>query len=167
MLFNKRPFAYPAATTLATFPLCAIKDLSAPSLSNVQSLVRPVLHSKLEGCHKSLEAVLWPVGELDHDTYVVWTIKQLHRLHELLGSREQELLAMQNADISEGSEVAAPYAQNSISDPKGGGGEGGKGAEGGKDASKLERSKMKERKELVEMVWDCYRELDRVAEKKM
>ena len=76
---SKRSYAFPAASTLPTFPLCSIKDLSSPSLSRVQSLVRPVLHTELEACHKSLEAVLWPVGELDHDGHVVCTIQQLRR----------------------------------------------------------------------------------------
>lgn len=95
VLHSKRTYAYPAATALATFPLCAIKDLAAPSLSKVQNLVRPVLHGDLEDCHKSLEAVLWPVGELDHDGHVVWTLAQLRKLRELLGSREDELVALQ------------------------------------------------------------------------
>jgi len=31
-------------------------------------------------CSSALENVLWPVGELDHDGNVVWTLKQLARL---------------------------------------------------------------------------------------
>lgn len=146
VMTSKRSYAFPAASSLATFPLCAIKDMAAPSLSKVQSLVRPVLHADIEFCPKGLENVLWPVGELDHDGHVVWTIKQLQRLQALLGSREDELLAQQEAaDL-------------------------GQAVQGGDDTvkdSKEERRRNKEKRDLEDMVWDAYRELDRVAEKKM
>ena len=47
VLSSKRSYAFPAATRLNTFPLCALKDVAAPSLSKVHSLVRPVLHADI------------------------------------------------------------------------------------------------------------------------
>lgn len=146
VMSSKRAYAYPAATSLATYPLCAIKDLAAPSLSKVQNLVRPVLHADIENCPKALENVLWPVGELDHDGHVVWTIKQLKRLQELLGCREDELLAEQEA-----SELGQPF----------------KGSEDSGKDSKEGRRKNKDKKDLEDMVWEACHALDRVAEKKM
>jgi len=150
VLHSKRTYAYPVASALSTFPLCAIKDLSAPSLSKVQSLVRPVLHAELEGCHKSLESLLWPVGDLDHDTHVVCTIQQLHKLHQLVGTREEELLATHVSPLQGrgGTGLSADTHKET-------------------DVSKNERKRMKEKKELEEMIWDSYSELDRVADKKM
>ncbi len=98
VLYSKRAYAYRAASELAAFPLCAIKDLAAPSRTKVHALVSPVLHPDIENCHKSLENVLWSVGDLDHDGHVVMTIKQLQRLSHLLGAHDNDAAAAASED---------------------------------------------------------------------
>ena len=97
---------------------------------------------------QALEAVLWPAGDLDHDAHLVATIQQLRRLSELLGSHEDHLVAQ-----ADGLEPAAEFAP-------------GKRRRDLSDAKTL-RAFDKQRAELIAMVWDVYRELDRVAKDKM
>jgi hypothetical protein len=163
VLYSKRAYAYGAASALATFPLCAIKDLAAPSRTKVQSLVSPVLHPDLENCHKSLENVLWPVGELDHDGHVVMTIKQLQRLSHLLGAHDNDAAAAASEDLKDSKDTSDSTLPMKPTWP-------GEATDIPADrckTAKEERKKMKEKQELEELVWEAYRELDRVAEKKM
>ena len=97
---------------------------------------------------QALEAVLWPAGDLDHDAHLVATIQQLRRLSELLGSHEDHLVAQ-----VDGLEPSAEFAL-------------GARARAQLDAKTL-RAFDKQRAELIAMVWDVYRELDRVAKDKM